>query len=214
MTQYRVTVTVSGDRDGWGFTRQVPTFTIDGDTLGIIDGNGDHIRTIVHGIVNPLGLDVDVDVTWSEVEDTTRWESAGFIVDGKIILWKRAEVVDAVIVQGLREAHSNYIAKFDGPLSCYMHSALNEGRLVVDDEASNGHGEWAGRFGRRVLREDDRGFVWCHKFYGSDRATAVQAAEEYMAIKHAEWYDDEDDMVMSGGRGPEEPQASAGWGEG
>lgn len=93
----------------------------------------------------------------------------------------------------MREEYGAYIKKYDSPLSSYMHSKLNEGALMAEDEATNGMGEWAGRFGRRVLREDDRGFVYCHHF------STVDFAEEYMAEMHGEWETEEEAEVVEGG---------------
>lgn len=194
--QYFVTSTVSWEEEGWTATRSIPTFVLDSSIQGVVDV--EHAEKIARSIIDPFGRLASVSVTVVAIDDgPVVIDTIGIIEDGKVVYVMSDER------RGLREEYSDYITKFDGPMSCYMHSKLNEGTLVADDEVSNGQGEWRGRFGRRVLCEDDRGFVWCHKFYGSERMSGVDAAKEYMDERHAEWYDDEDDMVMSGGRGPE-----------
>lgn len=189
MTQYRIVATGKRVKNGWTVAYQIPTFLLDGNTQGIITAQ--HAREIALSIINPYDEYESVDVAVF-VEDE---------VD--------EDVEDAIIVedQGLLETYSQYTTKFDHPYTNWLYCRSLEG-MVADEEYADEQGNWRGRFGRRVLCEDDRGFVFLHKF--TDIAAAVEYMDEWAKTnaEGGEWWDaGPDDSVRSN-----EPQAMTGYG--
>lgn len=75
----------------------------------------------------------------------------------------------------------DYSHKFDSPMAKYLYGLmLNNDN--GDADCSDGRGNWAIRYGRRILRGDDQGFVTCASY-----DTYQEAGYDYERIR-AEHY--------------------------
>lgn len=78
--------------------------------------------------------------------------------------------------------------KYDSQMAHFVSLNLEHGVLTADEEASLPDvGEWAGRFGRRVLFNDSQGFVYLDT-YGN-----AQEAEEAFHRMTVDWDEDDED---------------------
>lgn len=63
---YRITATATRNHSGWTTTKQLPTFVLDGDTLGII--NHHHARKIARRLLDPFNGPHSVEIGVIEID--------------------------------------------------------------------------------------------------------------------------------------------------
>jgi len=75
----------------------------------------------------------------------------------------------------MREKYSGYISKFDSPMTCYVYEAWFMSGDFGDEDASDpdGSGDWASRYGKRILWGNDRGSVGLSTFENVQEAKAA-----------------------------------------
>lgn len=85
---------------------------------------------------------------------------------------------DEELSRGMFATHKPYLGKFSSAMASYLYDRMMQGdegdEWETDSEAS---GDWASRYGRRILFGDDRGFVDCDRFDNADEA--MQAMERW-----------------------------------
>lgn len=94
--------------------------------------------------------------------------------------------------------------KYGSRMAAYLHRLSLEGSYEDESTGEVGWGHHVARFGRRLLVEDDRGFVWVDRF-----RTAGEAAGEFEAIaaEYGSWLeDDPDDHADLYGTGRDEDE--------
>lgn len=89
----------------------------------------------------------------------------------------------------LKELQETYVYKFDSPMTAYLYYRCNEG--WCDEETGSVEWEaWYGRIGRRIVWEDDRGFVGSSRYATESEAVGTM---ELIAADYAEWDNQDDD---------------------
>lgn len=85
------------------------------------------------------------------------------------------------------EIMQTYSHKFESPMAAYVYDRLLMNGDTGDDETDNGAGDWAVRYGRRILLGNDQGFV------GLERFEDVDTARAYMVALRGDWETDDYD---------------------
>lgn len=89
----------------------------------------------------------------------------------------------------LKELRESYVSKFDSPMTALLYYRSNEG--WCDEETGSVEWEgWYGRIGKRIVQEDDRGFVTSHRYITEVEAIGTM---ELIAADYAEWIGDDND---------------------
>lgn len=72
----------------------------------------------------------------------------------------------------MREVYEASYGKYDSPITAYLYDRMLDGD-EGDDYAADGDGEWACRFGRRIMWGDNRGFVYSIRYQHDSEAKAA-----------------------------------------
>lgn len=89
-----------------------------------------------------------------------------------------------ILSNGTSTKSANY-GKYDCEMAQFLYESVLLNGDEGDDECSDGEGNWAIRYGRRILIGDDRGFVDCETH--DTEADAVEHWAKAMEVMESDY---------------------------